>query len=110
MPISTITLDYRVIGKVEAAMPSLCYSVLCWQFPRADPGCATQEAAPLTIQQRIRHAQALIAQRSRALLVLSEQRLQVTQEVLHHTAQRLGGPVWLAAYAPARPLSTPFEN
>jgi hypothetical protein len=79
-------------------MPSLCYSVLCWQFPRADPGCATQGAAPLTIQQLIRHAQALqarIAQQSRALLALSEQRLQATQNLLQYTARRLGGPVWL---------------
>jgi hypothetical protein len=77
--------------------------------PRRSRLRATEEAVPLTIHQRIRHAQALqalqalIAQRSRALLVLSEQRLQVTQEVLHHTARGLGGPVWLAAYASARP-------
>jgi hypothetical protein len=74
--------------------------------PRRSRLRATEEAVPLTIHQRIRHAQALqarIAQRSRALLVLSEQRLRVTQAVLQDTARRLGGPVWLAAYAPARP-------
>jgi hypothetical protein len=74
--------------------------------PRRSRLRVTEEVAPLTIHQRIRHAQALqarIAQRSRALLVLSEQRLQVTQEVLQHTARSLGGPLWLEGYALARP-------